>query len=73
MCYRYGGLTFGERNPLVTLNVTEMEELLLRLVVAANGRTDPGVNVSLPDVLDDLETIVAAAATRSNAKVSHCC
>ena len=67
--YRYGGLSFGERNPLVNFNETGAKILMERLLTVANGNTDSGVNVTIPPVINDLDDILANLATKKNAKV----
>ena len=67
---RYGGLSFGERNPLVEANYTMMEEYMRRLLVAANGGAELEADVTLPRLLEDVEQILSSVTTRNNAKVT---
>ena len=68
---RYGGLSFGERNELVSGNETQYSDALDELLVAANGgKRLENVTVELPLVLKDLEGILATATTKKAAKVS---
>ena len=69
---RFGGLSFGERNPLVRVNETELAALARRIATAANGRVDPGLNISANgtnNVFEDLEQVLASLSTQKNAKV----
>ena len=68
--FRYGGVSFGERNDLVSGNETSIADALDELLVAANGgKRLENITVTLPLVLRDLEEVLGTAVTRRAAKV----
>lgn len=52
-------------------NVTQVEEILKRLLVAANGGKDPelDVNIKMPQLVRDFANFVENLSTKRNAKV----
>ena len=68
---RYGGLSMGEVNRLVTANTSVVNEMLDRLMVAANGGQEHDIPIDTPvnPFIMDLEKILPESATRDNAKV----
>jgi hypothetical protein len=67
---RYGGLTFGERNDLLKANDTDVDSVFEELAAAAGGEdVVRNSNVSLPQLLLDLEDLIENLVTKRNAKV----
>ena len=61
----------GERSDVVTLNTTEVDDAMQRLLVAANGGVAPA-DVTTDDVLPlvrDFEDLLKNFATKQNAQV----
>lgn len=61
---RYGGLSFGELNPVARLNRTQMSKLMNRLSHAAFNRP-----ANITSFWTDLESVVGSLITRNIAKV----
>lgn len=61
---RYGGLSFGELNPVANLNRTQMTKLMDRLSRAAFNRP-----ANITSFWTDLEKVVGSSFTRNIAKV----
>lgn len=70
LLYRYGGISFGERNDLVLVNGSEVDSIFQQLAEAANGQDQlQRQNLSLPKLLMDLENLIDNLASKRNAKV----
>ncbi len=67
---RYGGISLGELNDLIQANNSVIEDSVHRILAAANGGERAAVNVTVPDVIRDLEDLIELGVTRRNGKVS---
>ena len=68
--FRYGGISLGEINDMIKVNDSMLEDSIHRILAAANGGERVPANVTLPNVIRDLQDLLELGVTRRNGKVS---